>query len=197
MSRRIVGVASISASICASICASIACGGCEKTKISADDSAPRRPAPSPSTKPAPKPPSDVIADFREDDEVYAWPAKLPRRGELIAVDGTHFMGDVAFFAGVARTVRVVPKLTDAGVAEGLQLHAVRPSSSVAQLGFANGDLVVAINGVRVVTPEIGLEIYAKLRSCRRVVVIVVRAGVTREHHYLATGPSTTPLAAGP
>jgi hypothetical protein len=75
----------------------------------------------------------------------------------------------------ARWVRVVPALRN-GKPEGLKLYAIRPSSPLAKLGFANGDTVLAVNKHGLTGVDDWLDIYTKLRDAKRLEVELLRLG---------------------
>lgn len=74
---------------------------------------------------------------------------------------------------VARAVRIVPAL-EKGKPVGFKLYAIRPESVVANLGFENGDLVRAVNGVELSSPEKAFEAY--FTSGGKVMVGLIRRG---------------------
>jgi general secretion pathway protein C len=76
---------------------------------------------------------------------------------------------------LANTVRVVPFIGD-GKPDGFKLYAMKPKSVWRALGFANGDVVQAINGMDMSSPEKALEIYTRLRTATDFAVRIVRRG---------------------
>jgi hypothetical protein len=74
-----------------------------------------------------------------------------------------------------RGVRIVPGLRN-GKPEGMKLYAIRPSSLLARLGFANGDTVLGINKQRLDGVDAWLDAYTKLRDAKRLEVELVRRG---------------------
>lgn len=76
---------------------------------------------------------------------------------------------------VAKGARVVPSVKQ-GVANGFKLYAVRPGSIYAELGFANGDTITAVNGMVLDSMDDALEAYTKLRAATRVEVAIERRG---------------------
>jgi hypothetical protein len=75
----------------------------------------------------------------------------------------------------ARGVRVVPALRN-GKPEGIKLYAIRPSSLLAKLGFANGDTVLGVNKHRLNGADDFLDIYTQLRDAKRLEVELLRRG---------------------
>jgi hypothetical protein len=71
--------------------------------------------------------------------------------------------------------RILPAMKD-GKAQGYKLYAIRPGSLYAKLNFLNGDTLVSINGMEIVSADRGLELYAKLREVKKFAVVVERRG---------------------
>lgn len=74
-----------------------------------------------------------------------------------------------------RSVRVVPALRN-GRSEGMKLYAIRSSSLLARLGFANGDTVLGVNKHVLNGAADWLEIYVELRDAKRLEVQLLRRG---------------------
>jgi type II secretion system protein C len=72
-------------------------------------------------------------------------------------------------------VRIVPSMRE-GRPNGFKIYAVRPSSVLALLGFHNGDLILAVNGRNVSSPDAALETFSSLRSANRIVCEIERGG---------------------
>ena len=79
---------------------------------------------------------------------------------------------------LARWVRVAPELRD-GKPLGFRLFAIAADGPFAKLGLRNGDVLIAINGLNLATPERVLEAYSKLRTAPR-----LSLGLLREGHEL-------------
>jgi membrane-associated protease RseP (regulator of RpoE activity) len=60
---------------------------------------------------------------------------------------------------------------------------IRPNSTLARLGFENGDRIETINGFDMTSPEQALEAYARLRSADRLTVALRRQGARMEIDY--------------
>lgn len=78
-------------------------------------------------------------------------------------------------AELMRQTRVVPETKDGRIV-GVRLFGVRPGTTLADVGFQNGDRVETINGYPVGSPEQALEAYAHLRAADYLVVKVRRRG---------------------
>jgi hypothetical protein len=73
---------------------------------------------------------------------------------------------------VTRTVRITPSPQDQGVT----LRGIKPGDVMSALGFRNGDMLIAVAGRPVYSPEKALEAYAAVRSAAKVVVRIKRGG---------------------
>ena len=76
---------------------------------------------------------------------------------------------------VTASARIIPEIHD-GLAAGFRLYSVRREGPLARLGLQNGDVLVAINGLALTSPQAGLEAYAKLRSASHVSLGLERNG---------------------
>lgn len=59
---------------------------------------------------------------------------------------------------------------------GFEISAVRAGSAYAKLGFRNGDIVVAVNGLALISEERAREIYAKLKAANQIAFDIERGG---------------------
>lgn len=89
---------------------------------------------------------------------------------------------VGNMAVLTRSARIVPELHD-GEATGFRLYSVRADGPLAALGFRNGDVISAINGRRLLSPEKALEAYATLKSATCVDVAFERNGQSLRNEY--------------
>ena len=76
---------------------------------------------------------------------------------------------------LAKQARIVPSMKD-GHPNGFKLYAIRPSSAVRKLGFANGDTLEGINGYPLTSADKALEVYTKLRNATKLDVDLDRRG---------------------
>jgi type II secretory pathway component PulC len=83
---------------------------------------------------------------------------------------------------LSRSARIVPEIR-AGRAAGLRVYSVRAGGPAAQIGLQNGDVLRAIDGVPLDSPEKALECYARLKTAHHVSVLIERNGqpVTLEY----------------
>lgn len=77
--------------------------------------------------------------------------------------------------------RAIPML-DAGDQRGFKIYAIRPGSAYAALGLEDGDVVRAINGTQLASPEQALELVA--RAGPQITLDVVRRGESIMLNYL-------------
>ena len=78
-------------------------------------------------------------------------------------------------AGFATGARVMPAVRDSKPI-GFKLYAIRLDSLYGRLGLLDGDLISAINGLDLTSPEKALEAFAQLPSTSRLEVALVRQG---------------------
>jgi general secretion pathway protein C len=76
---------------------------------------------------------------------------------------------------LARSARIVPEMRD-GKAAGFRLYSVRPDGPFAKIGMQNGDVLSAINGLEITSPEKALEVYSKLKSASHLSLGLERNG---------------------
>ena len=85
-------------------------------------------------------------------------------------------------AALMRSARIVPHEVD-GKVVGVKLYGIRRNSLLGQLGLQNGDLMRAINGYDMTSPDRALEAYSKLRSTDSLTVAVQRRGSNLNMNY--------------
>ena len=85
-------------------------------------------------------------------------------------------------ADLMRVARLVPQ-SQAGHVIGVRLYGAGPDTLLSALGFENGDILQAINGMDVASPEKALEAYARLRVARDLRVSLSRRGAKVEMRY--------------
>ncbi|HEY0132817.1 MAG TPA: hypothetical protein VGB85_02020 [Nannocystis sp.] len=74
-----------------------------------------------------------------------------------------------------RQARIIPSIKD-GQAQGLKLYAIRSTSFPAAIGFKNGDLLTAINGLEVRDTDATMKAYSALRNARALDFTIERKG---------------------
>lgn len=85
-------------------------------------------------------------------------------------------------AVLARSARIVPEVRD-GRAAGFRLFSVKPDGPFGKIGLQNGDVIHAINGLEMTSPDKALEIYTKLKSANHLSVALERNGqkITKDY----------------
>ncbi|HET6337402.1 MAG TPA: PDZ domain-containing protein, partial [Polyangiales bacterium] len=73
------------------------------------------------------------------------------------------------------SIRVVPHSKD-GRMVGAKLYGIRKDSPLHTLGLQNGDVLLAINGLEIATPDAALDAYSRLRSESNLSVSLERRG---------------------
>lgn len=76
---------------------------------------------------------------------------------------------------LARQARVIPHYRD-GKPQGFKLVGVRPGSLYSHIGIRSGDVLKAVNGDEITSPNKALEMYEKLKNSSNVTLEVERRG---------------------
>ncbi|HEV3031109.1 MAG TPA: type II secretion system protein GspC, partial [Polyangia bacterium] len=86
-------------------------------------------------------------------------------------------------SALSRAARIVPEMKD-GRAAGFRLFSVRPDGPFAKIGLQNGDVISAINGLEMSSPDQALMVYTKLKSASHLSVGLERNGqkITKEYN---------------
>lgn len=119
-----------------------------------------------------------IAELETAPAPTAEPAAAAESGEpsldgAIVVEAERaLVGDVDALLGGAR---IVPSIK-AGVPNGLKVYAIRPSSALARLGLANGDMIHAINTHDVTDQDQARKVLELVRDERLWFVEITRRG---------------------
>lgn len=102
----------------------------------------------------------------------AWQAAIKRVGERsYEIERSVLLKNAQALLG---SVRFVPEVRDAK-AVGLRLDGVRPARPFGHLGFEDGDVVFAINGLAISTAKKALEVFsAQMKSAPRIVIDLER-----------------------
>ena len=86
-------------------------------------------------------------------------------------------------AALAKGARIVPETKD-GKPAGFRLFSIRPDGPFAKIGLQNGDVVSAINGLDMSSPDKALEVYTKLKTANHLSVAIERNGqkITKDYN---------------
>jgi len=76
---------------------------------------------------------------------------------------------------LARAARIVPETRD-GKSIGFRLFSIKPDGPFGKIGLKNGDIISAINGLEMTSPDKALEVYTKLRTANHLTVGLERNG---------------------
>jgi general secretion pathway protein C len=76
---------------------------------------------------------------------------------------------------LARAARIVPETRD-GKSIGFRLFSIRPDGPFGKIGLQNGDIISAINGLEMTSPDKALEVYTKLKTANHLSVGLERNG---------------------
>jgi general secretion pathway protein C len=84
---------------------------------------------------------------------------------------------------LAKGARIVPETKD-GKAAGFRLFSIRPDGPFAKIGLQNGDVISAINGLEMNSPDQALMVYTKLKTANHLSVAVERNGqkITKDYN---------------
>ncbi|MCS6914791.1 MAG: type II secretion system protein GspC [Myxococcales bacterium] len=137
--------------------------------IDQDGTPPPAPAPNPavaSMEPQPGDPTGLEADIEKGIRCTGNSCQIERS----LVDKV-----LANTTALATSARFVPHIKD-GKPAGFKVYAIRPGSVFAKLGMQNADLVKAINGLDMSTPDKALEAYTKLKSASHLTMLIERRG---------------------
>jgi hypothetical protein len=84
---------------------------------------------------------------------------------------------------LATSAFIRPKVDKQGKPAGFGLYRIRPNSLYALLGLEDGDVVNAVNGRAMLTPEVALTFFTKLRHMSHLTVSFDRRGRSVTHDY--------------
>ncbi len=76
---------------------------------------------------------------------------------------------------LARAARIVPEVKD-GKSAGFRLFSVKADGPFAKIGLQNGDVITAINGLEMTSPDQALAVYTKLKTANHLSVGLERNG---------------------
>ena len=113
---------------------------------------------------------------------FTWPTvPVPAQG-IVRVDDRHYLVGSDFTnhlvsnqAELMKSARIVPVQQD-GQTVGIKMYGILPATTLATMGFENGDLLVCLNTYSMSSPDKALEAYSKLRGMKDVAVGIVRDG---------------------
>ncbi|HEY4187821.1 MAG TPA: type II secretion system protein GspC [Polyangia bacterium] len=83
---------------------------------------------------------------------------------------------------LSRSARIVPEVRD-GKSAGFRLFSVRADGPFGKIGLQNGDVIYAINGLEMTSPDNALMIYTKLKAANHISVALERNGTKLTKDY--------------
>lgn len=98
------------------------------------------------------------------------------------MDRSHVNEKLKDVSALSREARVVPNYKN-GKYEGFRMIGMQDSGLFRSIGFENGDVVQAVNGERIDSPNKALALYDALKNKSRLTVLVERGGVLRTMRY--------------
>ncbi|HEY4184959.1 MAG TPA: type II secretion system protein GspC [Polyangia bacterium] len=78
-------------------------------------------------------------------------------------------------AVLSKAARIVPEMKD-GKSNGFRLLSIKPDGPFGKIGLQNGDVISAINGLEMTSPDKALEVYTKLKTANHLSVGLERNG---------------------
>ena len=76
---------------------------------------------------------------------------------------------------LSKAARIVPEMKD-GKSSGFRLLSIKPDGPFGKIGLQNGDIISAINGLEMTSPDKALEVYTKLKTANHLSVGLERNG---------------------
>jgi len=83
---------------------------------------------------------------------------------------------------LSRSARIVPEVRD-GKSAGFRLFSVKPDGPFGKIGLQNGDVINAINGMEMTSPDNALQVYTKLKAANHISVAIERNGTKLTKDY--------------
>lgn len=169
----------------------LACALTARPTVTGEGAAPEPPQPHAVVQhaPAAEPPPPVHVDRlasrptepAEEDTVLgqlAAPSATPIRridDRTFEIDRGWLEAALEDAPALMHAARVMPHEVDGRVV-GVRVYGIRPGSTLAELGLRNGDLLQAIDGRSLATPDTALEAYAALRRTDVLALLLERRG---------------------
>jgi len=76
---------------------------------------------------------------------------------------------------LSKAARIIPEMKD-GKSAGFRLLSIKPDGPFGKIGLQNGDIISAINGLEMTSPDKALEVYTKLKTANHLSVGLERNG---------------------
>lgn len=98
------------------------------------------------------------------------------------LDRKHINEKLKDLASLGQQVRIVPNYKN-GKYSGVRMIGMQDSSLFGEIGFQNGDILLAVNGEQLDSPNKALSLYEALKNKARLTVLIERGGVAKTLRY--------------
>jgi general secretion pathway protein C len=137
--------------------------------------APPAPAAAPAAAAPPPPSTDpFVAEMEKGIKKTSENSYEIQRGTVDSM-----LGNMAL---LSRSARIVPEVRD-GKSAGFRLFSVKPDGPFGKIGLQNGDVIYAINGMEMTSPDNALQVYTKLKAANHISVAIERNGTKLTKDY--------------
>ena len=136
---------------------------------------PPAPVAAPAAAPPPAPSTDpFVAEMEKGIKKTSENSYEIQRGTVDSL-----LGNMAL---LSRAARIVPEVRD-GKNAGFRLFSVKPDGPFGKIGLQNGDVINAINGMEMTSPDNALQVYMKLKAANHISVAIERNGAKLTKDY--------------
>lgn len=98
------------------------------------------------------------------------------------LDRSHVNSKLKDLASLGQQVRIVPNYKN-GKYSGVRMIGMQSESLFGEIGFTNGDILLAVNGEPLDSPNKALSLYEALKNKARLTVLIERGGVAKTLRY--------------
>jgi general secretion pathway protein C len=98
------------------------------------------------------------------------------------LDRKHINDKLRDLASLGQQVRIVPNYKN-GKYSGVRMIGMQDGSLFGEIGFTNGDILLAVNGEQLDSPNKALSLYEALKNKARLTVLIERGGVAKTLRY--------------
>jgi len=110
------------------------------------------------------------------------PVKRPKHARSIAIKRSVMENAVQNLNDLMKQVRIRPHFRD-GKPDGLSLTGIRPSSIFRRMGLRNGDIIMGVDGEKIVSVDDALKFYKRLKSSSGMNLQIKRRGRLQTMNY--------------
>ncbi len=135
-------------------------------------------------RPTPPPGAPVVATAAPADPFAAELEKGIKKTGANSYEVQHSTLDALLgnMGALSRAARIVPEMRD-GKSIGFRLFSIKPDGPFGKIGLQNGDVISAINGLEMNSPDKALEVYTKLKTANHLSVGLERNGQKMTEDY--------------